>query len=34
MDRAANGTVLRRQWDITGSEGELDALQHAGAASP
>jgi hypothetical protein len=28
-DRAADGTALVRHWDITGSEGELDALQHA-----
>jgi hypothetical protein len=30
MDRAADGTALRRHWRITGSEGEPDALQHAG----
>jgi hypothetical protein len=26
MDRAADGAVLVRHWEITGSEGELDAL--------
>lgn len=28
-DRTPDGTALVRHWDITGSEGELDALQHA-----
>jgi hypothetical protein len=34
MDRAADGRPLLRQWEITGSEGNLNALQHAAAPSP
>jgi hypothetical protein len=34
MDRAADGRPLLRHWHITGSEGNLDALQHTAAPSP
>lgn len=33
LDRAADGTAVRRHWRITGSEGEPDAVQHAGTPS-
>jgi hypothetical protein len=34
MDRAADGSAVRRYWRVTGSEGEPDAVQHAGTPSP
>jgi hypothetical protein len=33
MDRAANGAALARQWEITHSEGDLDALAAADPGS-
>jgi hypothetical protein len=33
MDRAADGALQRRRWEITGGEGALHALQHADLSS-